>query len=232
MTITAVICDTREPTWVQALKFDNAMVACSKLESGDLLVTCDDGALLAIERKTASDLLGSISENRIWTQLAGIKALTPWAYLMITGELRRMKDGKVRAEGRQTGWDWAAVQGALLQAQEMGVFVIHAADNADFEPAVIRLASRSHRTEMLVPPARKARILSDAEKVLCSLPGIGLEKVIPIIEYTGSVAWALVHLSELADTEHVPGVGPGTKRAVRAVLGLKEDQELAVWSAD
>jgi len=232
MSITAAIIDTREPAWVQTLKFGNAMVACSKLDFGDLLVTCDDGALLAIERKTPDDLLNSIRENRIWTQLAGCRALSPWAYLMITGELRRGDDGKVWADGRQTGWQWTAVQGALLQAQEMGVFVVYAADSADYEAAVQRLAARSHHADMLVPPAKEPRILSDAEKVLCSLPGIGLEKVGPTIDYTGSPAWALVHLTELESTEHVPGIGPGTKRSVRKTLGLEDHQVLTVWSAD
>ena len=228
MSITAAIIDSREPDWVRALSFGGAMVACSQLDAGDLLATCDDGALLAVERKTPDDLLNSIREDRLWSQLAGIKAQTPWAYLMITGELRRGDDGNVWTDSRATGWSWAAVQGALLRAQEMGVFVVFAAGDDDYEPAVLRLAARSHRPEMLVPPAREPRILSEAERVLCALPGIGLEKVQPIIEYTSSPAWALTWLTQLESEERIPGVGLGTKRAIRKALGLKDDQELSV----
>lgn len=232
MSITAAIIDSREPEWVKRLTFGGAMVACSQLDAGDLLATCDDGTLLAIERKTPDDLLNSIREDRVWSQLTGIRALTPWAYLMITGELRRGDDGHVWADGRPTGWQWAAIQGALLQAQEMGVFVVYAASSEDYEAAILRLAARSHRAEMLVPPAREPRILSDAERVLCSLPGIGMEKVQPILEYTGSPAWALMFLSQVECEERIPGIGPGTKRAIRKVLGLEDDQELAVIMAE
>ena len=228
MAITAAIIDTREPEWVKRLTFGSAMVAHSQLDAGDLLATCDDGVLLAVERKTPSDLLDSIREDRLWSQLAGIKAQTTWAYLMITGELRRGDDGNVWTDSRATGWLWAAVQGALLQAQEMGVFVVYAANDDDYEPAVMRLAARSHRAEMLVPPAREPRILSEAERVLCALPGIGLEKVAPIIEYTSSPAWALTWLSQLESQERIPGIGLGTKRAIRKALGLKDDEELHV----
>lgn len=228
MAITAVLIDQREPPWVQALTFGGAVKAVTMLDHGDVLATCDDGTLLAIERKQPDDLLNSIREDRVWSQLTGIRGLTPWAYLMITGELRRGDDGKVWADGRATGWQWAAIQGALLQAQEMGVFVVYAASSDDYEAAVMRLAARSHRVEMLVPPAREPRILSEAERVLCSLPGIGPEKVQPILEYTGSPAWALMFLSMLESEERVPGIGLGTKRAVRKALGLEDEQELAV----
>ena len=230
MSITATIIDDREPSWVKALTFGGAMVAHSQLDAGDLLCTCDDNALLAIERKTPDDFLNSLREDRIWPQLVGIKALTPWAYLMITGELRRGDDGKVWADGRATQWAWVAVQGALLQAQEMGVFVVYAASSEDYEAAVLRLAARSHRTKMLMPAVRAPRILSEAERVLCALPGIGLEKVQPILEYAGTPAWAIMWLSELDAEEKVPGIGLGTKRAVRKALGLEDGQELHVWT--
>ncbi len=228
MSIIAAIIDSREPEWVRQLTFGGAMVASSQLDAGDLLATCDDGALVAIERKTPDDLLNSIREDRVWSQLTGIRALTPWAYLIITGELRRGDDGHVWADGRATGWQWAAIQGALLQVQEMGVFVVYAASSEDYEAAVLRLAARSHRAEMLVPPAREPRILSEAERVLCSLPGIGLEKVQPILEYTGSPAMALMWLSQLESQERVPGIGLGTKRAIKKALGLQDDEELVV----
>lgn len=228
MSITAAIIDSREPEWVKRLTFGGAMVAHSQLDAGDLLATVDDGVLLAVERKTPSDLLNSIREDRLWSQLASIRTQTPWAYLMITGELRRGDDGNVWADGRATGWTWAAVQGALLQAQEMGVFVTFAANDADYEPAVLRLAARSHRPEMLVPPARMPRIMSEAERVLCALPGIGPEKVAPIIKYTASPAWALTWLTSLDNPDRIPGIGLGTKRAIKKALGLKDDESLHV----
>lgn len=232
MSITAALIDQREPEWVKSLTFGGAMTAPTLLDSGDLLVTCDDGTLLAIERKTPDDLLNSIRDDRLWSQLAGIKALSRWAYLVVTGELRQGSDGKVWTDSRSTGWAWAAVQGALLQAQEMGVFVVFSAGDDDYEPAVMRLAARSHRAEMLVPPAREPRILSEAERILTAFPGIGPERVAPLLDYAGTAAWGLQYLSDLSTNGLVAGVGVGTKRAVRKALGLTDDQTLAIVRTD
>ena len=228
MAITAILVDQREPAWVQALSFGGAMKAVSLLEHGDLLATCDDGTLLAVERKTPSDLLNSVREDRIWSQLAGIRALTPWAYLLVTGELLRGNDGNAVADGRASGWSWAAVQGALLQAQELGVHVVYCGGDEDVDAAMLRLAARSHRTEFVVPPAREPRLLTDAERVLYSLPGIGPDKAPAILECCHTATWALVMLTELTAKEHVPGVGLGIKRAVRKALGLQANEQLGV----
>jgi ERCC4-type nuclease len=228
MSLASVIIDQREPTPIQRLPFGGAVISISLLEYGDLLAIADDGTLLCVERKTPDDLLGSIRDNRLWTQLAGISQITRWAYLLITGELRRGTDGYVQTDGRTTGWSWAAVQGALLQAQEMGVFVVQAACELDYEDAVLRLAARSHREEMLVAPARCPRVLSEAEQILCALPGIGPERVQPILEYTSSPAWALSWLTQLEAQERVPGIGDGTKKSIRRVLGLADEEELSV----
>ena len=232
MAITAIVCDQREPAWVQALEFGGAMKAVSLLEHGDLLATCDDGTLLAVERKTASDLLNSIREDRLWAQLAGIKALTPWAYLLVSGELRRGDDGNVLADGRGTGWLWTALQGALLQAQELGVHVVQCGGDGDVEATVLRLAARSHKSEFVIPPAREPRVLTDAERVLYALPGIGPDKAPAIVECCQTAAWALVMLTELTAEEHVPGVGLGIKRAVRKALGLLPNEQLGIVCVD
>lgn len=228
MSIVSVVIDSREPEHIKRLTFGCQAVACNMLDSGDLLAILDDGAMLAVERKTPGDLLNSIRDNRIWAQLVGIRALTKWSYLCITGELHRASDGHVCTDGRVTGWNWAALQGALLQAQEIGVFVVYAANDADYEDTVLRLAARSHRDEMLITPARAPRILNESEQIVCAMPGIGPEKVQPILEYAGTPAWALSWLTMLESQERVPGIGIGTKRTIRRALGLAENEELSV----
>lgn len=230
MSIVSVVIDSREPESIKRLTFGCGAAICSLLDAGDLLAVCDDGTMIAIERKTPDDLLNSIRDNRIWAQLAGIRQVTKWAYLLITGELHRAVDGHVCTDGRSTGWTWASLQGALLQAQEMGVFVTYAANDGDYEAAVLRLAVRSHRDNILVSPARAPRVLNEAEQIICSLPGIGPEKVIPILDYAGTPAWALSWLTMLESQERVPGIGNGTKRTIRKALGLADDEELSVFN--
>ena len=229
MSIVSVIVDSREPKHIQELTFGGAMVSCDLLTSGDLLVIADDSTLLAIERKTPDDLLNSIRDNRIWSQLTGIRQLTKWSYLVITGDMNQDSSGHVCVGSRVTGWTWAALQGALLQVQEMGVFVMTVAED-DYEAAVIRLSARSHRDEVLFEPARAPRVLSEAEQIVCSMPGIGPEKAQSILEYANTPAWALSWLTMLGSPERVPGIGDGIKRSIRKALGLQEDEELSVVS--
>ena len=98
MAATGILIDQREPAWVQGLSFGGIPVAVTLLEYGDVHVATDDGALLAIERKTPNDLLNSLRDDRLWVQLAGLRRLTPWAYLVITGQLHRSSDGHVVTE--------------------------------------------------------------------------------------------------------------------------------------
>lgn len=228
MSITAIFIDSREPAWVQQLTFGGAMTAVTALDHGDLLATCDDGAMLAVERKTSDDLLGSLSDDRLWPQLAGIRAQTQWSYLVICGQLKPATSGNTLTERGETKWPWSSVQGALVKAQELGVFVVQCASDRDYESAVIRLSARSHSDTVVVTPAKAPKLLSEGEQILLSLPGIGPEKVGAIMDYCGNAAWALSLLTEVESKERVPGIGPGIKKKVRTALGLQPEQELAV----
>ena len=229
MTIIAAMIDKREPEWVQQLTFGGAMTTVAMLEHGDVLATTDDGALLAIERKTPSDLLSSVRSGRLWIQLAGMRQQTPWAYLVVQGTLAPRADGSVIVgnRGHGSGWTWASIQGALLKAQELGCMVVHAADG-DFEGAVMRLSERSHRDEMPVEPVRTPRLYSDAETLLAALPGIGLERAQALLAYSETAAWALNWLTDPDAPGKVDGVGPRIRETVRQALGLRDDEALCV----
>jgi ERCC4-type nuclease len=217
-TIKAVMIDSREPPWIQALKFGDAPVAVVALEAGDIHVATSDGALLAIERKEPRDLLNSLRDERLFNQAARLRGISEWAYLVITGEVERAMTGQVVADGHETGWGWNAVQGALLTVQELGVMIIH---DPDFAGAVMRLAARK-RDAKIIPPARQHLILSPGEAVIASLPGIGLERLEAVLRHCGDPFNALQALTD--PNYHINGIGPGTiaqiRQALRAPDGL------------
>lgn len=227
MSIIAAMIDQREPAWVQQLTFGGAMTTVTLLEHGDVIATTDDGALIAIERKTPDDLLNSIRSGRLWVQLAGLRQQTPWAYLVICGTLAPTTEGGVITGRGGTGWTWASIQGALLTAQELGCMVVQAADG-DFEGVVMRLSERSHRAETPIEPVRPPRLYSDAETLLAALPGIGLDRAQALLAYSETAAWALNWLTDPTATGKVEGVGPRTREAVRQALGLRDDEALCV----
>jgi ERCC4-type nuclease len=228
MSITTVIIDSREPEWVQSLRFGASLATVSALDYGDLLATTDDGVMIAVERKTVSDLLGSIKDGRIWPQLVGLRAQTPWAYLVICGAMSASASGQVVTERGETGWNWSSLQGALLKAQELGAFIVQCPGDADFEETVMTLSGRSHESTTIIEPAKEATLLTAGEQILASLPGIGVDKVARLLAYTARPCWAINFLTNSDTREHVPGIGPQTKARIRQALGLRDDEELAV----
>jgi ERCC4-type nuclease len=217
----SLMIDQREPPWVQGLRFNGASVAVTLLDAGDLLIACED-CLLGIERKTTDDLLSSLADNRLFAQLARLRGLTPWAYLVVTGTLQPGPGGTAVSGGRDTGWSWASVQGGLLTAQEIGVHVVFAAGDLDYEATILRLCNHD-RGPLRIAPTRASVALSEAEAILTALPGIGTEKAAALLDYCGTAAWALTYLSDdRCETRNAPGIGPATKQRIRRALGLED----------
>jgi ERCC4-type nuclease len=230
--LVSVLIDSREPEWVRRLTFGGVPTAISALSGGDFLCACTDNRLIAIERKESNDLLYTLSADRLFPQLVKLREQTEFAYLMITGPLYPSAEGKTITT-RATGWDWNSVQGALLTAQELGVQVVHVRDDNDLEAAVIRLAARDRDTVKIIPP-RHSTMLSAGESAICALPGIGFERLGSVMEAVGEPFWALIALTQRSGSDHIPGIGPGTRAAIRKALGLTDKYdylELAVLPA-
>jgi ERCC4-type nuclease len=228
MAISAIMIDSREPEWVQKLEFGGIPASVQLLEQGDLMAATDDNDLILVERKTPDDFLNSLKQDRLMLQLANMLNVTRWSYLMITGEFKLGVNGEV-VTGRVTGWNWDAVQGAILSIQEMGIFVIQCKGDDDYEEAVIRLANRDRSGVMPIPPAKQPHVYSQSEAIIASLPGIGFKRLKTVLDQSmGSPAWALALLSNLDEVERFPGVPYGDRQRIRNVLGLKVDEILAI----
>lgn len=225
MSIVAAVVDQREPEHIRRLTFGCKSVAVTLLDAGDIWLTTDGGDLLIIERKTCDDYLSTLRDNRLYPQIEAMRHLTPWCYLAIVGVWYPGRDGKVLTDGRDTGWNWTSLAGSLLTCQETGCHIVNIQNDIGFEAAVMRLADRDRRP-LRVSPARDIGLLSEAEIVLTSFPGIGPELAGRLLEACGSAAFALSALTSLGES-HVPGIGPGLQGRARRVLGLAEDMELA-----
>ncbi len=226
MTLTAVIIDSREPEWVQNLTFGGIPKTVNALDHGDLLGATADGSSILVERKTPDDLLGTIKEGRLFPQLADMLDKTRWAYLVITGELQRGANGNVITDRGNTGWSWHAVQGALITAQEMGIFVTFAGGDADYEACIQRISNRDRKPDLVLEPPKMPRILSAQESVIASLPGIGIERLQSVMKHCGTPAWALVGLTD--PTTDIPNIPRNVKTKIRAALALKDTEQLGI----
>lgn len=229
--ISAIMIDQREPDYIKA-QFPDAAVTI--LGAGDTWVACEDGHILLIERKTSDDLLNSLKDGRLLEQISRLvdqrisqqlsgKRQTYWPYLIITGTLSPDRNGKTYT-GRETGWAWNAVQGALLTVQEMGCYVMHCPSDAEYAKFIEMLANHKHDDVVDILP-QKQPIPVDAKSVfLMGLPGIGLERARQILDWSGGIlAHAIVGLTDL---DIKAPVGDITRQKIRAFWGLREQQTI------
>lgn len=227
MTLTAVQIDQREPEYVKAMTFGGVPTIVTLLDSGDLLAATDDGALLLIERKTTADFLNTLRDDRLFPQLSAMRSVSAWCYLALCGNLTPGPGGKAYRDGLETGWNWSSVAGSLLSVQELGVHILWIPSDLEFEAAIIRLGNRD-RSPLRIQPARDTTTLSEGAIVLSSLPGIGIDRALALMEFCGSAADALAYLSDPDwDGLTAPGFGEGIRRKARHALGLEEGMILA-----
>jgi ERCC4-type nuclease len=232
MALSAIMIDTREPDWVQNLTFGGIPTSVQMLDQGDLMAVTEDDHLILVERKTPDDFLNSLKQDRLMLQLANMLTVTRWSYLIITGEFKLGINGEVVTD-RVTGWNWDAVQGAILSIQELGVFVVQCKGDDDYEDAVIRLGNRDRSEVMPIPPAKQPHVYSPSEAIIASLPGIGYKRLKKVLDQSmGSPAWALALLTNLDEVERFPGVPYGDRQRIRNILGLKVDEILAINTRD
>ena len=231
MTLKAAMIDSREPQEIQKLDFGVPAVVTA-LDAGDLWATTDDGSLLIFERKTPADLLASIGDNRLFLQAQKMRERSTWCYLVVTGWLTPTHDGKTFVNNKLTGWNWAAVQGALLDVQEAGVAVAYCEHDNGY-PAVVERIARRERGERVLNTVQRTRVMTQAEQILTSLPGIGFERAQDLLEtFVDDPARALCWLTDPGLFGELAGIGPGIKDNVRRALGLKAGEHLTVWTQE
>lgn len=221
----AVMIGQGQPELLDHLDYAGAPSMRVPLAAGSVNIVASDGALLAIERLPVESLPMAIRRSTLNDRCAALKALTPWAYLIIVGELSVQRNGKAVIAGQPSGWDWRAIQGALATVQELGVVVLSAGTDTQFGELLQSLARRD-RGPVKVAPVRDLIFATPAEQLLTAIPGIGEDKAESLLAEWPSAAWALIALTNPA---YAPkGIGPKTIAAARAALGLAEGMNLAL----
>ena len=234
--LTAIMIDSREPAWVQALDFDVPKMI-GPCEAGDAWAITSDGYTLIIERKTPDDFLQSLKDGRLFEQTclmgnyrynAQLRGENPTMlpYLIITGAFAPGADGKVYTS-RQTGWSFAAVMGAILSIQEAGVYVVFCNGDNDYRDCILRLASRDRSETLDILPQRPIELLGPKETVIASLPGIGIERAKHALEWGGwHLGWTLAGLTD--PDLHSSPIPRSVRENIRRLFGLDKNEELII----
>jgi len=225
MTLKAVILDTNEVSknvapWLLDLDW-GCPVSKADLVVGDAWLATGDAQTLVIERKTMSDLLGSIDDGRLFTQAAAMVQQSAWSYEVVT-ELPVVRSGCVWASGKLTNWKWSSVQGALMTLQDIGVQVVWWPESKQgYADALKWLASRDRGPVKVHPQKREVVMQSQAEAILCALPGISDHRASALLEHCRTAIEAIQFLCG-SNGGNVPGIGPGIRASTRQALGVPD----------
>lgn len=226
-----IIIDSNEPDIIKySLPVDlGADAKIQPLDCGDIMLV-EDGKVMLIERKTAGDLLNSITNGRFVDQASRMVEVCKFPLVLCHGDLKCNKNGKVVADGRSTRFNWWSLKMALLSLQAGGVMYLQVR-KGDLADAVKYLQKWLRKESHLVVQKRQAVSFltpSKGQQILASLPGIGMEKAKVCMEYYGKAAYAIAELTCMEDEEcSLPkGIARGIVGKTRDALGLEEKERL------
>lgn len=198
--------------------------------TGDIMLI-ESSKMMLIERKGAPDLLNSMADGSLVEQISRLVEATKFPLLLTHGSLLCNKDGKVVANGRDSRWDWWALQMQLVSLQAGGCMHLHMNTTKEIPEAIKYLSKWLARDDHL-RVYRKERIPFlmpfRGLEVLAALPGIGVKRAKDCLEHYGSVGWALTGLTCVEKCFLPAGVAGGTVSKIREELGLREYERLVM----
>ena len=200
------------------------------LETGDIMLI-EGTKMMLIERKGAPDLLNSMGDGSLVEQCSRLVEATKFPMLLTHGSLLCNKEGKVVANGRDSRWDWWALQMQLVSIQAGGCMHLHMNTTKEIPIAVKHLCnwlSRDNHLQVYRQERIPFLLPQKGIPVLATLPGIGLKRAKDCLDYYGGAGRAIAELTCTEDCFLPKGVAMGTVSKVREELGLGENERLVI----
>jgi ERCC4-type nuclease len=180
---------------------------------GDLFIcNTTTGIVAGIEHKKPNDLLSSLANGRLDSQLAGLIGECDVPILLVHGDMRASAEGRVIAHGFETGWSYDSVFNKLQTYQELGVRLQFCpyGDEA-FVRRIIALARyfckpHHHLTPRVHGLEVFARETDAPTLALAQLPGVGVDRARKLIAHFGTLQ--AVGNASVNDLRFVEGIGP------------------------
>lgn len=197
----------RESGVIEHLEAKGAEVAVEALPVGDYLLS----ERVAVERKTVSDFLASLTKKRLYRQLDALKENFTRPLILIEGRelygIRKIHPDVIRST-------------LALIAVEYGFPVIFTRDALDTAGFLYAAASQEQLGRKQKPSLRgekKPMLLEERQRyVVESLPQIGPELAERLLKHFGSVD-RIVHATE-EELQAVPRIGAKKAREIRKVF--------------
>ena len=207
-----IIIDSREacasPKIAKGLIELGVVVKTQMLSKGDYIIsdTC------AIERKTVNDFVYTLTRRYLFEQLYGLKDAYDKPMILLEGYLPIIY--------RFSRINPTSVWGAMFALAKNGIAMIHTTsykETIDFLYTAAKQEQLVEKRSLAVHMAKKLETLADKQiYFIASLPNIGREKAVSILESYGTPLNALINVAEWQ--KDVYGLGPIISDKAKQVL--------------
>jgi len=207
-----IIVDSREanssPKIIKGLKEKGAIIRIQYLEKGDYIISDE----CAFERKTVQDFVYTLTRRYLFDQLFLLKEAYPKPFILIEGYFPIIyKFSRVNP---------SSVWGAMFALAKRGINMIHTTSYKETIDFLYTSAKQEQIVGKRIPavhPVKKTETLAETQIFfLASLPNIGREKAVSLLETFETPFNALVNLDRWARDVH--GLGPKIAKKVEEVL--------------
>lgn len=207
-----IIVDSREASSakkiVAGLVERGVTVKTEMLEKGDYILSDQ----CAVERKTVNDFVYTLTRRYLFEQLFRLKDVYPKSLIVLEGYLPIIY--------KYSSISPASVWGAMFNLAKNGIAIVNTAsqkETVDFLYTAARQEQIVEKRSAVVHAFKKCDTLSDAQVYfVASLPSIGREKAIAILESYQTPLNALINVADWESSVH--GLGPVITNRVKEVL--------------
>ena len=207
-----VIVDSREASTakhiVDEIKRLGALTRIEVLEAGDYVVSKD----IAIERKTVSDFISTLTRRNIFEQLGKLKEAYSRPMLIIEGDISSIP--------MISSINMSAVLGALASIARMGISIIPSPSPSATARLIVSLAKQERKTEQQIrirpKTVKKGDISEEQIFFMCGLPMIGRERAEAILRVYRTPLEALKRVDGWP--KRVEGIGETIVKRVKEIL--------------
>lgn len=202
---------------------------------GSLMLRKHTEAGMLIQRKSGSDMLGSIPH--LGSILQRMQQWDSVCWLLVCGKFIPSEKEEVIVDARTSGWQWVSYAGAKDAWCLRGGLIHEEPDDDHGAYWLNRMDAnigKLRKEAIVLPPVQKivgGMFDQNPWRVtLMSFPGCGEELSRRIAGYTGNLATALFYMSDV-NSNRLPGVGIKLKEQWNRYLGLKPGEALIPFDA-
>jgi ERCC4-type nuclease len=207
-----IIVDSREASSaekiVKGLVERGVNIKSQLLEKGDYILSDE----CAVERKTVNDFIYTLTRRYLFEQIFTLKDAYPKSLVVLEGYLPIIY--------KYSNIQPSAVWGAIFNLAKNGVALVNTAsykETIDFLYTAARQEQIVEKRSPMVHAFKKCETLSDSQiYFVASLPNIGREKAIAILDAYQTPMNALINVDDWSKAVH--GLGPVITNKVKEVI--------------